>query len=684
MFRTPTPTVLQTRASTHDLAIQRVRLLDGQTLPLENRLVYTNLERYEPEFAAACKKLIYCDRVATLDPVELCSLGRATVHAGEYVVSVDGVAVKEQVTTVKAADEVIELQSDQTSSTIDGETIIIARFGAWTWGHWLGELLPKIVLAEHAFPGRFRYAIAHRYDLPEFVTFWQSLQAYGIAPERLVLLESAKDYVLTNAWAVTPVWSDDVMHPGAAQAMRTRQKPTTKRDATSPKIMLARRKDAARQLENSAEIEDFLRADGYVAVDIAALSFQDQARAFSNARCLFSTLGSGLSGLIFSPSGVCVTSVAPSIFGDRFFYALILDRNGIYADVRGPVMKVAVDIAHRSSFNVEFKDVVEGLQAVATRADLVRTGFDETYYLAKYPDVREAVATGALKSAAHHYFMFGVKEGRLPSLASEDLSQTVEAGKAFDLSPALEEAGTKRGVQFNVSGALHEADHILSYFINFSSRTAQFGAEGGIEEYFIAGKNDADKVRALMAKLGLRPGASILEFAAGYGRVSRHLADLTLTASDIHGEAIRLLRNKLGIRAIASSPSPEDFKADQIFDFIFVLSLFSHLPEALFRPWLVALIDCLAPGGFIMFTTHGEVAAQKVPVLKEALSSGTGFGYVVHSDQADLSPEIYGSNIATRDYVTGIIDSIDTISLHSFTPGAWWELEDEWIVKRRA
>jgi len=40
---------------------------------------------------------------------------------------------------------------------------------------------------------------------------------------------------------------------------------------------------------------------------------------------------------------------------------------------------------------------------------------DETWYLAEYPDIAEAVAAGEVKSARHHFIDSGYFEGRLPS-----------------------------------------------------------------------------------------------------------------------------------------------------------------------------------------------------------------------------------------------------------------------------
>jgi hypothetical protein len=72
-----------------------------------------------------------------------------------------------------------------------------------------------------------------------------------------------------------------------------------------------------------------------------------------------------LTGLIYSPHGVRVASVAPSVFGDRFFYALVADRRGRYADIRGPITVEDPEIPHRSSFTVKLERVEEALTALA-------------------------------------------------------------------------------------------------------------------------------------------------------------------------------------------------------------------------------------------------------------------------------------------------------------------------------
>jgi SAM-dependent methyltransferase len=234
---------------------------------------------------------------------------------------------------------------------------------------------------------------------------------------------------------------------------------------------------------------------------------------------------------------------------------------------------------------------------------------------------------------------------------------------------------------FGAATALHECDHILSYIVRYSSRSASQGPEGGLQDYFEGGKRDALMVEALMSKLGLQPDSSVLEFAAGFGRVTRHLTHYKLTACDIHEEAVRFLQQEIHVKAIPSTTNPNEFALRNRFDFIFVLSLFSHLPANLFGLWLSRLTELLVPGGYLMLTTHGEAAGKKVKALGDVLDNESGFGFLPNSDQGDLTPEVYGSSIVTPKYVIERVFHGTKARIASFSPGVWWDLQDEWVIR---
>jgi Glycosyltransferase 61 len=349
------------RATLSSMAIERVCLARAVTYRMSSALAYSNMAMFDEQFALHYALNIYSDRVAHVQPIDLVRLETATIYPEyDYVVSVGRVAIEEQSQPDKAT---VTMNTPKRTDEILQDTAIIARFGAWTWGHWLGELLPKIVMIEAAFPRRFLFAVPQTYNVPDWENFRQSISAYGILPQRLVFLERDRAYVLKRAWALTPIWSDHAMHPAAAELMRASLR-TSFEHGGPRKVALLRKGSDQRRLENWEEIAALLSGEGYEPVDIAQLSFVEQVRTFRNADAVFGTLGSGLTGLIYSPVGVAVTSVAPAIFGDRFFYALVVDRRGRYADVRGPIVNPDPNIPHRGSFTIDRAHVAEALLAI--------------------------------------------------------------------------------------------------------------------------------------------------------------------------------------------------------------------------------------------------------------------------------------------------------------------------------
>lgn len=100
-------------------------------------------------------------------------------------------------------------------------------------------------------------------------------------------------------------------------------------------VALLRLANTGRTIKNDGQVLGWLRTQGFVPFDIGQMSFVQQVTLMRHAEEVFGILGSSLTGLIYSPNGVRVLSAAPGAWADRFFYALIQARNGVYADVRG-------------------------------------------------------------------------------------------------------------------------------------------------------------------------------------------------------------------------------------------------------------------------------------------------------------------------------------------------------------
>lgn len=257
----------------------------------------------------------------------------------------------------------------------------------------------------------------------------------------------------------------------------------------------------------------------------------------------------------------------------------------------------------------------------------------------------------------------------------------IQSSQAFEASNFLRALAKVWADRYSVSSELHEHDHIFGHLVARLSSNDDMKMFEALKHYFENGAANAQQVRDCMTQLGLAKSARVLEFASGYGRVTRHLRDLNFVACDIHPEAVDFCKGTLGVEAIPSAAAPEDWKPSEKFDFIFAISLWSHLPDGLFQRWLSSCCAVLKPGGYLMFSSHGAHAAMIVPELADLVKDGQEYGYLDGSDQKDLDPSIYGSTVALPSYVIRAIYGATNARVVSFKPAGWWGLQDEWIIQ---
>lgn len=208
-----------------------------------------------------------------------------------------------------------------------------------------------------------------------------------------------------------------------------------------------------------------------------------------------------------------------------------------------------------------------------------------------------------------------------------------------------------------------------------------------VKYYFNDGANSAEKLKELLfAKLDLKLGSdtSVLEFASGYGCVTRHLirklAPVNIVPCDIHSAACSFIESTMGLKTIRSSTNPQNLEIeDDFFDAVFALSFFSHMPDRTWAMWLKALFDKVKPGGYLIFTTQG-LASRKYfgnPKIPEG-----GIWFTASSEQTDLDVADYGNTIVTSEYVErAVADMLSHKILHIFEAG-WWEHQDLYVIKK--
>jgi SAM-dependent methyltransferase len=213
----------------------------------------------------------------------------------------------------------------------------------------------------------------------------------------------------------------------------------------------------------------------------------------------------------------------------------------------------------------------------------------------------------------------------------------------------LEDCGIEPGGLFL---GIDPDDEMLGFLV-----AAQDGdREGALYKYFQSGAS----IAASMAQvLRWRFGAAdrvgrLLDFASGYGRVTRFLLRLVPPAriwvSDIYAGGVRFQERSMGVHGIVSTVRPEDFPASAAggagFDAILVTSLFTHLPEERFVAWLRVLMGLLAPGGVLAFSVHDQ---SLLPWGTELPAAGLLFQEI--SESESLATHDYGSTWVSETFV---------------------------------
>ncbi len=153
---------------------------------------------------------------------------------------------------------------------------------------------------------------------------------------------------------------------------------------------------------------------------------------------------------------------------------------------------------------------------------------------------------------------------------------------------------------------------------------------------------------------GLDKVSSVLDFASGYGRLTRALLQRLpadrIWVSDIYAEAIDWQVATFGVNGFASVPDPAALHHDRKHDIIFVGSLFSHLPAELFRAWLTTLHGMLSPRGVLAFSVHDASILPADQTMDE-----TGIRFFPWSESGSLDPAIYGMTYVTEAFVADAI-----------------------------
>ena len=231
----------------------------------------------------------------------------------------------------------------------------------------------------------------------------------------------------------------------------------------------------------------------------------------------------------------------------------------------------------------------------------------------------------------------------------------------------------------DASLVVHDADDMYAFGI------AAIGSETlSAMAYFRAGASMMDVIERVaswhfgsLSKVG-----SFLDFAAGYGRSTRFLVEYLspdrVTVGEIQSDALEFQAREFGVSTLQSTTDPAALPASRSYDFVFVASLFTHLPRVTFGPWLATLWQMVAPGGVLVFSVHDAVLDTQEAEWED------GFAFLSANEVAALDTEQYGTNFTTEAFVRERLwesigdDAADAVRL----PKGLCFMQDLWVVTR--
>lgn len=225
-----------------------------------------------------------------------------------------------------------------------------------------------------------------------------------------------------------------------------------------------------------------------------------------------------------------------------------------------------------------------------------------------------------------------------------------------------------------------------------------------LRNYFEVGESALAQIKAGLAAAGGPAPERILDLPSGYGRVLRHLRaewpNAGITAMDINAEAVEFCATTFAARPVVSRQPLWEVDAGDGHHLLWCGSLLTHFDEPDWAPTLSYFRDRVAPGGLVVFTTHGEFSIDVLAGERAAVTSQmgrwvrdygmaekatdmalaarrTGFAYGHYGDTYDP----FGLSVSKPEWVRSTVAAVPGLSFVLMNERGWFGHHDVWAYQ---
>lgn len=178
-----------------------------------------------------------------------------------------------------------------------------------------------------------------------------------------------------------------------------------------------------------------------------------------------------------------------------------------------------------------------------------------------------------------------------------------------------------------------------------------------VASFLAVGKTNYESICQAIALAGVKPNdvRTVLDFGCGSGRTLLWWLGAptapALYATDIDEKAVAWVREHLKINADQNSAEPPLPYADDFFDVLYSISVFTHLSEPLHQMWLRELRRIIRPGGLVLASVHSDLAIAALSDAERQDLFNKGFLFYREAAYEHIYPDFYQTAFQSREYI---------------------------------